>query len=204
MFKKLIMAGIAIAVFFVAPVASASPVLTENAVTVPVGALVIATSTETPTFTGAFNVVCSKGVLTGTVTKNSSTKIEGTVAVGKATYTGTGTGGDCTSALGPVRVTVTSELCVASGSNDTLSITGCGGQPVQFTLHLTDPNVQCKYSTAAVSGTFTTNATPATARVVEQEANRVEGGFICPSSGKLDQDFDLYRDNEAETPLTIS
>jgi len=138
------------------------------------------------------------------VTKNSGTNIEVTVPVGKATYTGTGTGGDCTSALGSTKVTVNSELCLASGASDTLSITGCEGKAVVFTLEITGTG-PCKYSTAAVAGTFTTNTTPATVKVTEQEAKKLEGGFFCPASGKLDQDFDLYTDNlPTESPLTMS
>lgn len=206
MFKKLILAGMAIAAFaafVVAPAASASPVLTEGGVAIPAGTSIIGTSTETPTFTGAFNVTCSKAVLTGTVTKNSGTKIEGTVPVGKATYTGTGTGGDCTSALGSTKVTVTSELCLVSEANDALSVNGCEGKNVAFTLEITGTG-PCKYSTAAVKGNFTTNSTPATVKVTEQEAKLAEGGFFCPASGKLDQDFDLYTDTAEEPGLTIS
>jgi hypothetical protein len=143
------------------------------------------------------------------VTKNSGSKIEGEVLAGGATYSGTGTSGDCTSAFGSTKVTVNSKLCLASGLNDTLTITGCLNAegkplPVTFTLEVTGLG-PCKYSTAAVSGTFTSNVTPATAKVFEQEAKLEEGSFFCPSSGKLDQDFDLYTDNlPTESPLTIS
>jgi len=212
MFKKLILAGMAIAAFaaFVLPAtASASPVLTHEGLVVPPGTHIIGTSTETPTFTGAFNVTCSKGTITGLVVKNSGTKVEATVAVGGATYIGTGTGGDCTSALGSTRVIVNSELCLTSEASDTFVINGCEAKPVQFTLEVTGTG-PCKYSTSAIKGSFTTNATPATVKVTEQEAKKIEGGFFCPSSGKLDQDFDLYTDHTVSGvtieggPLTIS
>jgi len=206
MYKKLTMACMAVAAlaaFGIAPAASASPVLTNAGVAVPVGTSILGTSTETPAFTGAFNVTCSKAVLTGTVTKNSGTNIEGTVPVGGAVYVGTGTGGDCTSGLGSTKVTVNSELCLASSASDTLSITGCEGKSVVFTLEITGTG-PCKYSTAAVAGTFTTNTSPATVKVTEQEAKKFEGGFFCPASGKLDQDFDLYKNTVEEPGLTIS
>jgi hypothetical protein len=44
---------------------------------------------------------------------------------------------------------------------------------------------------------------PATVNVSEQEAKKIEGGFFCPSSGKLDMDFDLYTTG-TNTGLTIS
>jgi polyisoprenoid-binding protein YceI len=212
MFKKLILAGMAIAAFaaFMMPAAaSASPVLTSEGVKVPLLTKIIGTSTETPTLTGAFNVTCSKAKITGTVTKNSGTNVEATVPVGGATYEGTGTNGDCTSALGSTKVTVNSELCLASAANDTVNITGClnakeESLPVTFTLEITGTG-PCKYKTALVNGTHNTNITPATIKVSEQEAKLEEGGFFCPASGKLDQDFDLYTDNlPTETPLTIS
>jgi hypothetical protein len=206
MFKKLILAGMAIAAFAafaVAPAASASPVLTEKGVAVAANSLVTFTSTETPTFTGAFNVTCTKGTITAKVTKNSGTKIEGTALAANVQYSGTGTGGDCTSALGSTRVIVNSELCLTSEASDTFVINGCEAKPVEFTLEVTGTG-PCKYSTSAIKGTFTTNATPATVKVTEQEAKKIEGGFFCPSSGKLDQDFDLYTDNAEEAGLTIS
>jgi hypothetical protein len=205
MHKKLIMACMAIAAFaaFVLPTAaSASPVVTDEGKILAAPATLLGTSTGSPTFTGAFSVVCSKAVLTGTLTKNTGSKIEGTIPVGKATYTGTGTGGDCTSAFGSTRVEVNSELCLASGAGDTFSVTGCGAN-LAFSLEVTGLG-KCKYSTASVSGTFVTNITPATLILIEQEAKLSEGNFFCPSSGKLDQHFDLYTDNAAETPLTIS
>ncbi|MGN6588416.1 MAG: hypothetical protein ACTHKT_13260 [Solirubrobacterales bacterium] len=226
MHKKLMMACMAIAAFaafVIAPAASASPVLTEGTTAVlphntaktctedPTGCI-IGTNTGVTKFTASgFNVECDHDVLTGWVTKNSGTKIEGTVPAGKAEFHGTGTGTDCTSALGPVKVTVTSELCLATGeittSNGTkdpdgVTVTGCGAN-VKFDLEITGTG-NCEYSTASVLGTYLTNAA-ATVNISEQAASKVAGGIFCPSSGKLDMDFDLYTDNlPTETPLTIS
>ena len=205
MHKKLIMACMAVAsfaAFVVAPAASASPVLTEAGTPVAVGAAIEGRNTGVIKFTGAYAVDCSSAILKGTLTKNSGTKIEGTIPVGGATFTGTGTGGDCTSALGSTKVTVNSELCLASGTTDNFVVTGCGAAAVVFTLEVTGTG-PCKYSTAAVNGTFNTNVMPATVNVSEQEAKKIEGGFFCPSSGKLDMDFDLYTTG-TNTGLTIS
>lgn len=195
MHTKLIMVCMAFAAFaFVAaPAASASPALTASGVLAPIGTAIEGKSTGGARFTGSFSIECSSATLTGTLTKNSGTKIEGTIPVGKATYTGTGTSGDCTSALGSFKVTMNSELCLVSGTTDNLIVIGCGVNPVIFTLEFTGTG-SCKYSTAVVSGTFTTNVTPPTLSVSEQEAKKVEGGFFCPAFGKLDMDFDLYAD----------
>jgi hypothetical protein len=209
MFKKLILAGMAIAAFAafaVAPAASASPVLTDEGKAVEVGKTIIGTNTGITIFTSALEVKCSTAHITGTVTKNSGTKIEGTVLPAGATFKGTGAGEDCTSPLGSTHVTLVSELCLVSAAApaDSFAVTGCGGAPVVFTLEVTGTGV-CKYSATTINGTYSTGVTPTPVTVSEQEAKKTEGGFFCPASGKLDMVFDLYTDNlPTETPLTIS
>jgi hypothetical protein len=202
--KKFIMscmAVAAVAALVLPAVASGSPVLTESGVTVALGSSIEGKSTGAPTFTGAFNGSCSSAVLKGTVTKNNATKIEWTIPAGSATFTGTGTGGDCTSAFGSTRTVVNSELCFVTGASDTFIISGCGANIV-FTQEVTGTG-SCKYSTAALSGTFTTSVTPAVLKISEQEIKKVEGPFFCPASGKLDIEFDLYTAG-TNTGLTIS
>jgi hypothetical protein len=206
MYKKLMLACMAVAAFatsVVAPAASASPVLTENGTAVAVGASIEDKITGVMKFTGAFNVECSSTNLKGTVTKNSGTKLETTIPAGGVTISGTAVGGDCTSALGATKVTINSELCFASGAApaDTFTVTGCSANVV-FTLEVTGTG-PCKYSTAVVNGTFSTNVTPTTINVSEQEFKKIEGGFFCPSSGKLDMDLDMYTTG-TNTGLTIS
>ena len=213
MFKKLMMACMAIAAFaafVIAPAASASPVLTHEGTAVAVhpatetceknpSGCIEGKNTEETLFTGAFNVHCNTAVLKGWVTQNNGSQIKGTIPVGNASFTSSG--GDCTSALGATKVTVTSELCIETVvGSDNATTTGCGSNVV-FDLEVTGTG-NCKYSTASVSGTFKTNA-GATINISEQEAKKVEGGFFCPSSGKLDMDFDLYTLG-GKTQLTIS
>jgi hypothetical protein len=192
MHKKIIMACMAIAAFaafVVAPAASASPVLTKNLTALGVGSSITGTNTGETVFTGAFNVRCTSAHMAGTLTANTGSKIKGEIPVGNAKFTGTGTSGDCTSALGNVGVTVNSKLCLETVTGqDNIVTTGCGAN-VTFTLEITGTG-PCKYSTASVTGTFKTNAA-ATVNVSEQEAKKEEGGIFCPSSGKLDMDFDL-------------
>jgi hypothetical protein len=195
MHKKLMMACMAIAAFaafVIAPAASASPVLTDSGVPVPVGTSVEGHSTGITKFTG-FGVECTTGNLKGTVTANTGTTIAGEVAAGAATFTGTGTNGDCTSPLGSIGVKLVSKLCFDTVSKtDNVTITGCGANPITFTLTITG-SVPCSYKAATVTGTFVTNG-PATINISEQEATGEGEGnsFICPTSGKLDMDFDLY------------
>jgi hypothetical protein len=205
MHKKLMMACMAIAAFaafIVAPAASASPVLTEGGVALTghapgsgfVGASITGKNTGETVFTGAFNVRCTVAHLTGTLTANTGTKIKGEIPLGNSKFTGTGTNGDCTSALGNVGVTVNSKLCLESVTGqDNVVTTGCGGSVV-FTLEITGTG-PCKYSTASVTGSFVTNV-DAAVTVSEQEAKKSEGGIFCPSSGKLDMVFDLQTTDE--------
>jgi hypothetical protein len=198
MHKKIMLACMAItafAAFVIAPTASASPVLTENGSALAVGASIKGTNISETLFTASTGAIvrCTKAELKGSVTGNSGTVIKGTIPVGGAVFSGTGVGSpvaDCTSDLGDVRVTVTSELCLETVTkSDNVTITGCSGNPVTFTLHITNTGSECKYSTSTVLGTFVTNAS-ATVKVTEQSAGLVSG-FLCPSSGKLDMHFDL-------------
>jgi len=210
MHKKLMTACMAIATFaafVIAPAASASPVLTDekqggNGETLPNGAWIVGKNTGNTVFSGGFNVTCSTGVLNGKVTANTGTTIAGEVAAGSASFTGTGSGGDCTSALGDVRVTVNSALCLhASNASDNVTITGCGSS-VTFTLDVTGAGVSCAYSTASVTGTYKT-ATDATVNLNAQPATReANQNFLCPANGTLTMDFDLYTTDG--TRLTVS
>jgi hypothetical protein len=193
MHKKPTMACIAlvaIMVFVVAPTASASPALTDNELLLPPGTSMQTRSTGEFKVEGAFSVSCTNTVLNGTLTGNTGTKIKDEVPVGSASFTGTGTGGDCTSALGATKVTVNSKLCMETvTSTDNVVITGCGGN-VTFTLEVTGTGA-CKYSTASITGTFKTNAA-ATVNVAKQPAKKEEGGFFCPAEGALSVDWDWY------------
>jgi hypothetical protein len=219
MHKKLMMACVAIAAFaafVIAPAASASPVLTENGVAVPVHPNAAKTCAEEATgcitgkntgetkFTGSINVNCSNADLSGPLTKNNGTEIVGEIPVGGASFTGTATGGDCTSTglfTAPAAVAVTSKLCLATvNKSDNVTVTGCGSS-VKFTLTLTGLG-PCEYATPTVLGTYTTGE--ATVNINEQVATLQNTGSFCPTSGKLDMDFDLYTYNTTTPQLTIS
>jgi hypothetical protein len=204
MHKKLMMACMAIAAFaaFVIAPAASGAVLTDNGEPLAAGASITAKNTGNTLLTGPFNVVCSHADLQGTVLTNGSGSISGTIPVGGATFGGTGTSTDCTSALGSTSVTVNSELCLSvAKASDTVITDGCGG-PIVFTLTVTGTG-PCKYSTASVNGPLVTNTTPGSASISEQEAKKSEGGIFCPSSGKLDMTFDIYT-TDGTTGVTIS
>jgi hypothetical protein len=201
MYKKLMLACMAIAAFaaFVIAPAAQATTLTENGSAVAVGSSVTATNEGITKFTGGFGVECEKDHLQGTVTANG-TNVEGEIPVGSAKFENASSS-ECSSLLGPTTVTVTSRLClkVAKGT-DNLTVTGCGGNVV---FDLRAGGVTCKYETASVSGTATTNTTPATAEVKEQPAQEVGGSFFCPNEGKLDMTFKLYTTG-GTTGLTLS
>ncbi|MGN6557270.1 MAG: hypothetical protein ACTHLH_04575 [Solirubrobacterales bacterium] len=201
MHKKLMLACMAIAAFaafVVAPAASASPVLTDKNGgstfgTIAVGASIKGTNEGVTKFTASgFNVECNNDLLSGTVTENSGSSIKGEIPVGSASFKGTGTSEDCTSALGSAKVAVTSKLCLATAAEDKVTVTGCGANVV-FDLEVTGTG-NCKYSTASISGTYATSA-DAKVTISEQSAAKTEGGIFCPSSGKLDMVFNLTTTN---------
>jgi hypothetical protein len=222
MHKKIIMACMAIAAFaafVVAPAASASPVLTNGATTVTAGTSVTGINTGATVFVGfggILRVECSRGILHGTITANTGTTIAGEVALGQATFGGTGgadptaPGGEheCTSNIGDTTVTVNSKLCFHTvEKTDTVSIDGCKNakgetvEPLKFTLNVTGSG-PCVYKQATITGTYKT-AAAATVNLAGAEATLAEGGFFCPGGGNLTMDFDIYTAGGAAL-LTVS
>ncbi|MGN6585953.1 MAG: hypothetical protein ACTHKT_00550 [Solirubrobacterales bacterium] len=207
------MAIVAFAAFVIAPVASASPVLTSEGKVVPIGTSITGVNTGATKLTvtkGGSALECDHDHLAGTVAKNSGTKITGEIPVGSAEFDGTGTNTDCTGPFGPFAVTVKSKLCWETGEittpngtkdADGITITGCGAN-VTFTMNITGIAL-CRYLTASMSGTYTTNTTPATVNVSEQPlTSDGVNPFPCPSDVWLDMDFDLY--TTSGVGLTIS
>lgn len=194
MHKKLMLACMAIAAFaafVVAPAASAA-VLTDGGVALPTGTSITGKNIgETEFIAGELTVKCSSAHIPGTLTANSSGTVAGEIAAGAPAFTGTGSGGDCTSPLGSTKPTVNSKLClhVAKGT-DVGTINGCAGASITFTLAVTNL-VTCTYQAASISGTITT--APGDARVVvsNQPAAKDTGNFLCPNSGVLNMAFEL-------------
>jgi hypothetical protein len=208
MHKKLMMACMAIAAFaafVVAPGASATPVLTDPVGTaLAPGASVKATTNQITKFTltrGGGAVECNHSEFKGSVTVNNGTTIAGKIPAGafgvNYTFSGTATGGDCTSPLGAVKPTLISNLCFDTiKGTDNVTIDGCTlvtegkevTEPITFILDTTI-GVECKYSTNTITGTFLTGE-DATINVSEQPAVQEEPrNAFCPNEGWLDMDF---------------
>ncbi len=207
MHKKLMLACMAIAAFaafVIAPAASATN-LKENGTTVGVGASIKGTNTAgtVTKFTAeGLNVECTHAELKGKVTRDDSGIIEGTIPKGAygVNYTfSSPPSEDCTSALGPVRPTLNSEICLKIANSDAGTATGCGGN-ISFTLDVTNFGISCTYSTASVANSITTGTGEVT--VSEQKAGLTEGGFLCPPEGKLDLNFVLTTTDG--TPLVFT
>lgn len=215
MHKKMIGAVVALALVAFAAVpalASATPVLKDSAGTVAVGTAIAGTNIGNTKMTTSLGTIeCQTSVVTGTVAKNNGTEIEGNVET--ASFTGTGTGGKCTTAfLGNVEV-VANKLpwCLKAGgklAKDAFNITSnkcSGGGTMEFTLN-TEVAGTCTYTAPSVSGTYTTGTNAATRAVLtvsEQEFTKSAGGFFCPGSGKLDMQFNLETNNSEKLPIWI-
>jgi hypothetical protein len=204
MHKKLIMTCAAIAAFaafVVAPTASASPVLTESGVAVPVGAEVKGSNTGTFRFegSGGYTIECSTATLAAKVTGNSGTQIKLEAGAGGLTTSGTGTSGDCTANWGPTTMTW-SKMCFETiAKTDSVSITGCGAG-MTLTTNYTGVGT-CQYTAANLTGSFITNA-DATISMNSLTVKLLEGGILCPAEVRFSLDFDL--NTVAGTTLSIS
>lgn len=190
--KKLVVVCAAIAAFaafVIAPVASASPILTSEGEAVAVGTSIKGNHTGVFDFTApSYTIICTEANMSATVTANSGTKIKMEIPAGGITTAGTGPGADCTSNWAPAHTTW-SKICIETGTTDNVIATGCGAN-ITMTTNLTELAV-CKYLIASMPGTFVTNA-DATIRFLEFALTKTEGsGFFCPSEIKFTLDFDL-------------
>ena len=222
MSKKLIiscMALVAFAAFVLPATASAAndPQLTSEGSLIPAGTSITATGVNalfTNTTGSSTLTTCSHAHLTGTLTKNSESMVEGEIPVGNAIVKGTGaTSSDnnlpeCTGSFGSFFITVKSALCIKSGpgqAEDEVLITGCTGK-VKFLIGSTTAG-ECEYeSTGAVQADSTTGGTEAsiTTRDTSEGSGSklIRGGFLCPTSGALKTTVGLKTTNGE--PITIS
>jgi hypothetical protein len=191
--QKLILtcvATAALAVFVVAPVASASPVLTSEGSVVAVGAEVKGNNTGTFIFDeGGYTISCEKVTLAAKVAENSGTKIQLEAAAGGLVMTGAGAGGDCTASWGPATLTWP-KMCFATiKGSDSLSITGCGSS-ITMTTNITGV-ITCQYAVGSISASYLTNQN-ATFSLSSIPLVKTEGsGAFCPSEIKFSLDLDL-------------
>jgi hypothetical protein len=222
---RLVKACIALAAFaaiFVIPsMASAALELTHPTGTrAPVGTKILATNvehstTKTPTVltTNIGNVECTKATITGELTKNNGTEVEGTITTAEFGGTpGLTTTGHCKgSGLLGEKITPTPShtsdedkslpWCMKAEKEDIFRVWGEGKtcaekREVTFTLH---GAITCTYQAPEVIGTYTTH--PAEAIVTVNKAaflRSASSSAFCPKEGFLDLAFTLATDKAGE------
>jgi hypothetical protein len=222
MYKKLITACLGMAAFaaFVLPAtASASPTLTAPTGT-PYTGLIKATqvghSTLWNTKKDTRQLTCTGGTMEGEVTR-SGTPIEGKIT--SAVFSGTGGVAhnglpECT---GSVNASVTASVtklvpwCINSIGTDEFTIIGCSGANLKFSMVTTGIGTCVYESTSHVVGHYTTHPADAvlTVTAVPHENGsptngfkKIEGSFLCPTSGMLEMSFTL--ETAAGQPIYIS
>jgi hypothetical protein len=219
MHKKLMLACMAIAAFaaFIAvPAASASPVLTdvttEHNNQIDTVGLKKTKSTNIGflrfTISSGGSIECSKAEEEGEVIENSGLSIKMNITA--ATFEGTGSGGDCTSPLGDIKVTNSSlPWCFSSTKAGSFSVRGgkCteASRAITFTLDVTGI-VNCSYVKASVNGTYTTVGNESTLKISEENfVNTGEGNNIfCPTSGKIHLEKRLQTAEKPNDPIFLS
>lgn len=222
--KKIMLVCLALAALAVAP-ATASAV-NDPEVTSPTGTLAAVGSQflgtnvgETVATDANGNILtrCTTAKMTGTLTKNDGTNVEGNIT--SVSLTGTGPEGKCTSAFGNIRYTfspATNGLpwCIKSTfamTTDEVQIRGdeCtkAARPIRVILH-SDTVGECIYErTTAIAATFATDTggQDATLTASKQSINKVGGGIFCPSQSFYDLTMTLEKDTtESADPLYFS
>jgi len=233
MSKKLItacMALVSLAAFALPATASATndPELlcTKGGATCPVGTKIIGHNIGELLMTDINKKVltqCSTAFMTGELTKNSGTAVEGTISTADFGGTGTKAAGavepECTGSFGNITVTTGpfasnegTPWCLKSDNTmatDEFQVRGnaCSGasRSIEFILDSTTVG-ECKYTrTTAIPGTYTTEATgDAIMSIFEQRFPKSAGGFLCPSEGYLDLTFTLEKDTDATAEKTTN
>jgi hypothetical protein len=215
MYKKIILACMALVAFaaLALPAAASAVVAKDTAGTPGVGALIDATNTGNTVLTvgGSPNVECSKSTMTGSIVENGPNVIRANITAASFSGTSGAEGKECTSANGPVNVTITSLPWCLSTVEKTDNFTVRGGKCTEgtknlsFTLDVTTifGTISCAYTRAgSVSGTFSTG-TEASHSTVLTVTNggpfTSTTGGICPAEGTLDMAYDLYTDGKEHT-----
>jgi len=179
------------------------------------GALIEATNvgaTVMKNAAGETLVSCEKATMTGKVTVNDGSNIEGDISA--ASFENTSSV-DCSGILGATRVTTnpaTNGLpwCIRSTSSmltDEFQVRGnsCdkAARAIRFVLDVTAFGITCTYQRAsAIPGTLTTSTSTSTLSISGVQFTLLEGGFGCPSEGLLSMKFELETD-ETSIPVSI-
>jgi hypothetical protein len=209
MHKKILAICAALMAFAVMPAAALatnSPQLVEGGTAVATGTLIQATNVGNTVMTDASGntlLSCESATLTGSVTKNDGSNVEGNVTAASFNNVGSET---CTGSIGATKVTpnpATNGLPWCLRSTSTMAThefqlrgNECSkaSRAIRFVLDLPF-NIVCTYQrAAAVQGTYTTGAGTTTLSISKQEFPLFEGGFGCPSVGYLDMTFKLETD----------
>lgn len=206
--NKIIAACVALVAFAALPsMANAIVLREEGGVLVNVGSKIEATNEGNTVFSGSFGKVeCTKSTLTGEVTVNGTSAVEGNITA--ATYTGEEAEGKCSSAFfGPTKVTITSLpwcLRTTSKSADKAELRGgnCSeaAKNLEFTLDSSIGN--CTYRAASVtSNEYVTGQVPGTLKFENQPFTGISA-FPCPTTGSFTGAYILETD-ESTTGVGI-
>lgn len=216
MAKKILVFVAAIMALAVVPAAASatnSPELVETTAggtvdRLATGSLIQGTNTAPTKMTNASGEVlleCETATMTGSVTKNDGSNVEGNITANS--FINDVSGPDCSGILGPTLVTAnpaTNGLnwCLRSTSTmatDEFQVRGnsCASlaRPIRFVLDVTFTGQTCIYQrTSAIPGTFTTGH-ESVLSISGVEFPLAEGSsFGCPSKGFLDMSFLLETD----------
>jgi hypothetical protein len=193
---------VALVVFGAVPaMAFASPELQTSAgAKVAVGTEIKGTSGNLVFTTAKGNLECKESVLSGAVTENTGTHIQGTIS--KASFTAVG-GGKCATTIPGVTTEITPEnlpWCLTTvGTNEwTLNGGDCtSSKPIAFEAHIFFLGAKvttCTFSRTEVTGSYNTNASPLKLKVgASQTFSYVAGNkeFCAEAGGTLTGEFTL-------------
>jgi len=227
MYRKLILAAMALASFAALMVGPASASATNTpTLTVPantdaaIGTKILGTASDTALLNtdGSTSLTCTTGIMTGEVTKNSGGNVEGNIT--SARFFGDGPVNhnveeECTGFVN-ANITATTPWCLRSTTTmktDEFQVRGgkCSEAAKSIVFHMITTGFgTCTYertaATGPVTGTFNTNANAVltvNATSAGSGFNKTSGSIFCPSSGMLQMSFSLESHDGKASPAVI-
>ena len=211
MYKKLMLACMAIAAFSAIAASSASAaVLTHPTGTVASAGIGIkATNVGESHFVSSLgNITCNNNTMAGTLHSNSTAGgVTGEIT--SASFKGSAAGEECTgTGTRTTNVTVTGlPWCVKSLTGDNFEVRGgaCTSAPsnITFTLDVTGL-ANCSYAKTSIAGTATTDTTGDAILSISNVEVQKTGGILCPSPGELTMSFTLETNSVTTEPVYLS
>ncbi len=197
MTKRLLAACLVVAALMAIPSAASATDLYSGSTKLTTGDEIVGTNLfgGGPRFEAGTPINCTKSQWVAQLNKSSEARTK------SWSFSGTGAGGNCTSAAGDVHVTGTANSCWHWFSPTFWTLVNCGGSTVAFVIEFSALGSTCTYSISARN--LVATGSPVTVRAGEEpvKITKMEGSGFCAPSYTI-QWFEFGVTDTSGNPLT--